>query len=440
MKINVRTLCSALFLPAVFLFAFPPSVLHPQAAGEDIKEEKVEADKAPAVRTVEGIIKDLAEREWYRQKKDEKAIKKERIEKQDEADLSSIRESASEELNYILVLLGEVPIEAGKKGVYAPVFLTDKKNIWGSDTDFSFKWVGFKAVSTLSHRRFPWKNTTLSETLIGSFLYASGTNLGFYGGKLLEEKRFYTNYASEIVTLKCRLPWQTAAALSLDSRQYFFVEHNAPDNFVMPKNHVNAFPRLDLNLERLTERGLDQLTSGVGIESWIGYGVRSSWSAWGEPSALEEGSRYRTFVIYSLTLSAGLLSGSDNRNLVMRLRYKGGQRNDFLNRPRFGGTIDNAKLDVVHGFTVDEFRVDDFTLMNLKYGFDIVKRLRMNIFFDYARASSPSRMDVFGSGYGFRILAFGGLPVWLTHGIGKKYYPERGPYEHVVMFMTAAGW
>jgi hypothetical protein len=50
------------------------------------------------------------------------------------------------------------------------------------------------------------------------------------------------------------------------------------------------------------------------------------------------------------------------------------------------------------------------------------------------------REDVFGSGYGFRILSFGGLPIWITPGFGKIYRPEEKQFEQVFMFMTAAGW
>ena len=126
--------------------------------------------------------------------------------------------------------------------------------------------------------------------------------------------------------------------------------------------------------------------------------------------------------------------------VMARGKYKGGVDNDFITRPRFGGTIDNAKLDVVHGFTIDSFRVNNFGLINAKYGFNIFKRLRMTFYFDYAHIYSPNTEDVFGCGYGFRILSFGGLPIWITHGIGRKYRPEKGPFEQAFMVMTAAGW
>jgi hypothetical protein len=336
------------------------------------------------------------------------------------------------------VLVGEIPL-SGKNGLYAPIFLTDKKNIFGSGSDLSFKWVGYKFTAGLTQRGFPWNGTTLSETFIGSFLYASGTNIGFSGGKQVEERRFYTNYTSEIITLKCQTPGRTAAAFTLDSRQYFFIERNPPADFTMPQNHVNVFPRLDLNLEMMTEKGIDQLARGIEIRTWAGYGVRSKWHRWGEPDNLQEGEKARTFVIYSAEAAAGLLL-CGHHNLVVRARYKGGIDNDFLTRPRFGGTIDNARLDVVHGFTIDQFRVNAFGLANLKYGFDLWSRLRMNFFLDYARIISPDPEDIAGSGYGFRLLAFGGLPIWITHGIGRRFSPGNRKVEQTLMVMTAAGW
>ena len=120
--------------------------------------------------------------------------------------------------------------------------------------------------------------------------------------------------------------------------------------------------------------------------------------------------------------------------------------NDFLTRPRFGATIDNAKLDVVHGFSLDKFRVEEFGLINVKYGFNINDRIRMNLFLDYAHifrhpeGDNDLSKDIFGIGYGFRVLTFGGLPVWVTHGIGKICHPQWGATEHAVMILTAAGW
>ena len=64
----------------------------------------------------------------------------------------------------------------------------------------------------------------------------------------------------------------------------------------------------------------------------------------------------------------------------------------------------------------------------------------MNLFFDYAHIFSPTKEDIFGSGYGFRIIAWGGLPIWITHGIGRKYRPQKESFEHTAMIMTAAGW
>lgn len=391
------------------------------------------------LRSPDQLLRGLMKRQWYKQRSGTVYTKYEIIAISDEADLSSIQIGAEEEIHTIIVLLGEIPTEDRRSAVFAPVFLTDKENIFGTRTDFSLSWVGYKITMKFKQRKFPWKNTSLQETLIGSFLYASGTNLGFIGGRFREETRFFTNYVSEIVTLKWHLPFGIAPAFSLDSRQYFFVERDVPDDFVMPLNHVNIFPRFDLNLERLRERGLDQLTEGAEIRSWVGYGVRNRWERWGRPDAYQPGEEAKSFVIYSIAATVGFLF-CDTHNIVIKGKYKGGIDNDFLTRPRFGGTIDNANLDVVHGFTVDSFRVNEFGLINARYGFTIVPWLRLTFYFDYAHIFSPTTEDIFGSGYGVRITTIGGLPVWITHGIGKRYRPEEGPYEQVVMLMTAAGW
>ncbi len=385
------------------------------------------------------LLRGLMKRQWYKQKRGYVYTRYEIISIDDEADLSSIQVGAAEKISTIIVLLGEVPTDDRSSAVFAPVFLTSQKNIFGSKTDFSFRWVGYKMTMKFKQKGFPCKNASLQETLIGSFLYASGTNLGFIGGRFQEETRFYTNYFSEIITLKYYLPYHIAPAFTIDSRQYFFVERDLPDEFVMPKNHYNVFPRIDLNLENMREKGIDQLSEGVEILSWIGYGVRNRWERWGEPQNYQVGEQAKTFIIYSIVGSIGFLF-NNNHNIVIRGKYKGGVDNDFLSRPRFGGTIDNAKLDVVHGFTIDSFRVNNFGLINARYGFNIFKRLRMSLYFDYAHIFSPDREDIFGSGYGFRILFFGGLPIWITHGFGKIYRPEEKPFEQVFMFMTAAGW
>lgn len=384
----------------------------------------------------EEMLKYLQRMEYY--KHSEKERNKEITTIQNEADVTGIRESAHEDINSIIVLVGELPADK-RDNVYAPIFLTDSKKIFGTITDFSFKWVGYKSTVKFQQNSFPWKNTSLSETVIGSFLYASGTNIGFNRGKLEEENRFYTNYTSEILTLKIKFPLFTSIAMTLDSRQYFFVKRDTPKDFIMPLNHINLFPRMDVSIDLLKEKGIDQLTSGFRISSWAGYGIRNRWEEWGEPDDLQTGEKARKFVIYSSEITAGLLF-LKNHNLVIRARHKGGIDNDFLTRPRFGGTIDNAKLDVVHGFTIDQFRVKRFGIINTQYGFDIIQRLRFNLFFDYAHVFSPDKMDIIGTGYGFRILAWGGLPIWLTHGIGRIYSPEKQPFDHVFMIMSAAGW
>jgi len=384
----------------------------------------------------EEMIKFLKRREYYKQK--EKELQKDITTTQDEADISAIKESTTDDIKNILVFVSEIPAD-GENVIYAPIFIADRKNIFGTITDFSFKWVGYKTSFNFKQDKFPWNSAALTETVVGSFLYASGTNTGFNRGKQSEENRFYTNYISEIISLKQKLPLFTYIAFTLDSRQYFFVKHNTPPNYIMPKNHYNIFPRLDLSLDYLKEKGIDQLASGLKILGWVGYGVRNRWEEWGEPGNLQMGDKARKFWIYSGEATAGLLF-KGNHNIVIRGRYKGGVNNDFLTMPRFGGTIDNAKLDVVHGTTLDQFRVKEFGLLNSQYGFNLFKRLRINLFLDYARIFSPEERGIFGSGYGFRVLAWGGLPIWLTHGICREYSPEKKPVENVFMIMTAAGW
>lgn len=452
---NEKKIFFVVYLSIVLAFSivlFGAGAGYPQSDTGKKEDKKAQSDSPDKSADKNGagkpgnIIKYMKEKEWYKQRKEKKEKKQEIKPVKDETDLSSIKEGASEEINNIIVLLSEIPKENGRNPLIAPVFLSDQKDIFGTKTDFSLKWVGYKLTLNCKQKEFPSKKLTLSETIIGSFLYASGTNLGFSGGSLREEKRFFTNYTSEIVALKWGLPLYTSVALTLDSRQYFFVERDTPDNFIMPKNHVNFFPRIDLIFNKIKEIGIDQLADGIKLTGWIGYGVRSRWEQWGEPPKYEMGEKARTFIIYSGELTAGLLL-HDNHNFVLCLHYKGGVDNDFLTRPRFGGTIDNANLDVVHGFTIDAFRVKSFGLGNFKYGFNIFSRLRMNFFCDYARIFETDKSplyehsrDIIGGGYGFRIIAWGGLPIWLTHGIGRKLTPERQPAEQVFMIMTAAGW
>ncbi|HSV98060.1 MAG TPA: hypothetical protein VLM75_14155 [Spirochaetota bacterium] len=413
--------------------------------GEEPLKEKPAADtspdKPPAAkkRAVRKIVDTISTGELYKQREKQEKRRVESGPGRDHEDLSSMHKSASEEIESIIVFLGEIPATGGRKALYAPVFLSESKGIFGTGTDFSLRWVGYKLSTRFTQKRFPWDNTTLSETLVGSFLYASGTNIGFQGNAVVEERRFYTNYTSQIVTLKVGLPFRAYAGFTLDSRQYFFVRRNAPEDFIMPNDHINLFPRIDLGIERLTEKGIDQIKQGFSLESWAGYGIRNKWERWGEEPILEDTTCARTFAIYSCEFTAGALF-LRTHNLVFRAHYKGGIDNDFLTRPRFGGTIDNANLDVVHGFTVDNFRVESFGLVNLKYAFDAASRLRINVFLDYARIFDPDPEHVAGSGYGVRILAVGGLPVWITHGIGRREFPGNARWEHVVMVMTAAGW
>jgi hypothetical protein len=394
------------------------------------------------VATPDELLKLLVKKRWYEQRafEDLEAApeRKKYTGRQSEGDLSSIRDSARAEIENIIVILGEIPV-SGQKGVFAPVFIADRKNIFGTRSDFSFTWAGLKATSKFTQKNFPWRNTTLEEILIGSFLYASGTNLGFISSEFGPNTNFYTNYISEIVTLRYNFPYRIGTAFSFDSRQYFFVEKSVPEGFVMPLNHFNVFPRIDLSLSAITEKGIDQLTHGIGISTWIGYGVRSRWEQWGTGPDYEMGEEARTFTIYSFTVTGAYLV-NNNHNFIIKARIKGGIDNDFLTQPRFGGTIDNAKLDVVHGFTVDSFRVGGYGLVNCMYGFNLMSRLRMSFYFDYAHVYEPGREDVVGTGYGFRILAWGGLPIWITHGIGRRLYPGMAAPEQVVMIMTAAGW
>lgn len=412
-----------------------------EKAGTSFKQTKKEKAEITTkiLKYPKKVLKFIKKKEWYKYKDKNQKIKKGAPTPiRDEADLSLIKKGASDEMESIFVLLGEIPMD-GKRTLLAPVFLTEKKNIFGTKTNFSLKWAGYKTTLSFKQKKFPWKKTMLRETFIASFLYASGTNLGFNRKSLLREKRFYTNYTSQIISLKHILPMKCAIVFTLDSRQYFFIKRKTPDNFIMPINHINIFPRIDLRVEHLKERGLDQLSKGIQISSWIGYGIRNRWEKWGDPSSYNKGEATRKFVIYSIAITSGLLY-KNNHNLVLKSRFKGGLNNDFLSLPRFGGTIDNAKLDVVHGFTLDEFRVKRFGLLNLKYSFNISKHLRMNLFFDYAHIFSATSEDILGSGYGLRIIFLRGLPIWIIHGIGKKYYPEKRPIQQVIMIMTAIGW
>ncbi|HXK65986.1 MAG TPA: hypothetical protein PK348_06940 [Spirochaetota bacterium] len=402
-------------------------------------QDKPQEKKSSIGKTIKKTIETIDKQTLYKEKKEteqDKAEKKQ-IQTYQQADFDKLKDATHEDISTIIVLLGEIPLES-KNSIFAPAILYNKNNIFNSNTDFAFTWVGFKATAKFTQKKFIWDNVSLQETLIGSFLYASGTNFGFFGERFNEDLLFYTNYTSEIVTLKISLPLYNILGLTIDSRQYFFIKRDTPPDFIMPKNHYNLFPRIDWNIEHYTEQGIDQLFNGIAFQNWIGYGIRSQWDTWGEPGKLQMGKEAKTFVIYSSTLTCGKVFGN-SQNLIVRMRIKGGIDNDFLSQPRFGGTIDNAKLDVVHGTTVDQFRVESFALCNVQYGFNVATRLRMNLYVDYAYIINPASQHIAGSGYGFRILGPGGLPIWLTHGISKNLSQDDN-VSQVVMIMTAAGF
>ncbi len=374
----------------------------------------------------------------YSEKKNNAPRKSEVSDIQNDVDARSIRESAKEELDNIVVFLAEFTPDSGDPTV-APVFMTDHKGIFGSKTDLSFSWVGYKMTLKIKQNNFPFRNTSLQGVLIGSFLYASGTNLGFARSSYKKENRFYTNYTSEMLIFRWKMARYLTAGYGLDSRQYFFVRRRTPYGFRMPQDHVNIFPYLILEIGSLREQGIDQLTQGILLYAWAGYGCRSRWDWWGEAADPQSGSYARNFMIASAWLKFGVIFGR-HHNFVLRFLFKGGIDNDFLNRPRFGSTIDNARLDVVHGFTLDTFRVNSYCLTNMSYGFNLCGRLRLNFYFDYAHVFLPGNSNIVGGGYGFRIIAMGGLPVWFTHGMGSRLFPEAPRLNHAFSVMTAAGW
>ncbi len=394
-------------------------------------------NKSSVGQTIKKTFETIDKQTLYKEKTEPEKEEQKQLQTYQQADFDKLKDATHEDISTIIVLLGEIPLES-KKGIFAPAILYNKKNIFNSNTDFAFTWVGFKATAKFTQEKFIWDNVTLQETLIGSFLYASGTNFGFFGERFNEDLLFYTNYTSQIVTLKISLPWYNIIGFTIDSRQYFFVKRDTPPDFIMPKNHYNLFPRIDWNIEHHSEQGIDQLFNGIAFQNWIGYGVRSRWDTWGETGKLQMGKEARTFAIYSSTLTVGKVF-ANNHNFVIRLRLKGGIDNDFLSQPRFGGTIDNAKLDVVHGTTVDQFRVESFSLCNVQYGCNIMSRLRMNLYLDYAYIINPDSRKVLGSGYGFKILGPRGLPIWFTHGISKNITTD-DRLNQVVMVMTAAGF
>lgn len=343
--------------------------------------------------------------------------------------------------NNFIVLLTETPLKKnGQKETLAGlVYFAEKNKFFNSNTKLNFSIVGYKSKLTLKQKNFPWKKTSLEETFIGSFLYASGTNMGFINKTYREENRFYTNYVSQILILRRQLTKYIKTGCGIGSRQYFFLKNKTPENFLMPKNHVNIFPRFTLSIGKYIEtKDADKIGSGLMLNYWMGYGYRSKWDAWGDKDDLQSGKYAQDFSIYSLSAKIGIKL-KKRQNIILRGKYKGGIDNDFLSRPRFGGTIDNAGLDIVHGFTLDNFRVNKFGIANLKYGFNLNTHFRLNLFFDYAHIFSPERTDVIGSGYGFRILVLGMLPVWITHGLGKDLSND-GKTSQALMIMSAVAW
>ncbi len=355
-----------------------------------------------------------------------------------DADVSAFKRSA--EMNNVLVLLSEIPRD-NKDPIIAPVFVSAYKNIFNTRTDFSFSWVGFKLTLKFKQKKFPWKNTSLQQILIGSFVHASGTNLGFVENKFAQENRFYTNYTSQILVFNWHMFKYLTTGVGLGSRQYFFFRNDPPENFKMPKDHVNIFPRGVINIGYITEKGIDQLAKGMQVSSWYGYGIRNKWDEWGEPDNLQSSTQARTFSIYAVLFKIGILI-NNNQNFILKGKYKGGVDNDFLSRPRFGASIDNANLDVVHGFTLDEFRVYRFGLINFQYGINVFSWLRFRLFADYGHIFSPNdeERDLFGAGYGFRIITIGGLPIWFSHGFGRENKITSKEIRQTMMVMTAAGW
>ncbi|MBN1532924.1 MAG: hypothetical protein JXA20_09700 [Spirochaetes bacterium] len=399
------------------------------------------AEKAPAKDTKGTIIKKIKKIvPTYKERKDARARKSHTSEIQNDVDARAIKESASQDLKNVLVLLSEISLRSGNPTV-APVFMTDHKEVFGTKTDLAFSWVGYKMTLKLKQPHFPFRNTSLQEVIIGSFLYASGTNLGFVksSSTFQKETRFYTNYTSEMLILRWRMARYFTSGYGLDSRQYFFVRRETPYGFRLPKNHVNVFPYLILEIGSLHEQGIDQLTEGILLYAWGGYGTRSRWSWWGDADNPQSGGYARHFSIISAWMKFGILVAG-HHNLVVRLLFKGGFNNDFLNRPRFGATIDNARLDVVHGFPLDYFRVNSFSLLNMSYGFNIFSRLRLTLYFDYAHTFLPRKNNIIGTAYGIRIITIGGLPVWFTHGMGTRIFPDAPHLYHAFMVMTAAGW
>ena len=387
------------------------------------------------------IIKTIRNRKHLYKERTVKRNQKKFRDMSEEGNMDSLSNSSDDEAHSTFVLLAEVPYESQTfgKSVIAPIYMYKKRSIFNSKTDIDLKLLGTKIKLKLKQKKFPWKQMTLNETFIGSFLYASGTNLGFVNNTYTKEDRFYTNYTSQIFVVKWKFNKYFSIGSGIGSRQYFFVKNNTPQDFIMPSNHINIFPRGVFDINNITIKGLDMLTHGIQIYGWAGYRIRNRWNNWGYINNIINVSQARKFTIYSITLKMAYL-WNNNHNIVAKFKFKGGINNDFLSQPRYGGTIDNANLDLIHGFGLDEFRVKRFALTNMKYGFNIVKKLRINIFFDYGLTIKPEIEHLVGLGLGIRIISYKGLPIWVTHGVGKELSHNENDIRQTTMIMTAAAW
>ena len=237
-------------------------------------EDNQKKEKQSVTKTIKKTIETLDKKTLYKEKKETQEVEKKTTHSYQQGNFDKLKDATHEDISTIIVLLGEIPLES-KNSIFAPAILYNKNNIFNSNTDLAFTWVGFKATAKFTQKKFIWDNVSLQETFIGSFLYASGTNFGFFGERFNEDLLFYTNYTSQIVTLKIKFPCFATIGLTLDSRQYFFIKRDTPANFIMPQNHYNIFPRIDINIERYDEQGIDQLFNGVAFQNWIGYGIRN---------------------------------------------------------------------------------------------------------------------------------------------------------------------
>ncbi len=173
LKKNIIKNISNILIPITILFIMlnPVSLIRTAFAQENGEKQKSNTEvtagqgeikkkkKKKSYRPGE-ILDYMKNRKWYKQTKKKKKKKNEIEAVQDEADLSSIKESASEEIETIIVLLGEIPKDDERNPLFAPVFLTDQKDIFGTKTDFSMKWVGYKLTFNARHKGFPSTHLT----------------------------------------------------------------------------------------------------------------------------------------------------------------------------------------------------------------------------------------------------------------------------------------